>query len=257
MSRDLLDRSRVTQCLTNIKPATIIRMRSGRFGCSSVGRVSTRRTVKPMLRSIFVFGVLAIASIFAVRSALYAAGLYLWIAYFRPESWAWSGTFANLNLSYYAGVFLVICTILQGVSMRPTWRSALLLLFLALTLASTLASSHVNDTWLLWQAFAKTIVVSYLLTVIIRTEADFRLILMVIALSLGFEAGKQGWMQLILNPGDANTNFIPFLGDNNLVAVGMGMLVPILSALAQTSSGWQKRALQFLNVGIIYRGITT
>src|SRR5687768_12298881 len=154
-----------------------------------------------MLRSIFIFGVLAIGSVFAFRSALYAAALYLWIAYFRPESWAWTGLFASLNLSYYAGVFLVIRALLAGVSWRATWRSALLLLFLALTLVSTFAGVYPDHSWTHWQAFAKTIIVSYLLTVIIKTEADFRLILFVIALSLGFEATKQGWAQLILNPG--------------------------------------------------------
>src|SRR4051812_42157345 len=103
-----------------------------------------------MLRNIFVALVLAMASAFAVRSALYAAGLYLWIAYFRPETWAGSGAFTTPNLSYYAGVFVVIRTLLAGVSWRPTWRSTLLLLFLALTLVSTLASSHANESWSVW-----------------------------------------------------------------------------------------------------------
>ena len=74
-----------------------------------------------------------------------------------------------------------------------------------------------------------------------------------IAVSLGFEAGKQGWAQLVLNPGAKNDNTIPFLGDNNLVAVGMAMLTPILSALAATSTGWSNAALSSSNVGIVYR----
>src|SRR5687768_193709 len=122
-----------------------------------------------MLRSIFIFGVLAIGSVFAFRSALYAAALYLWIAYFRPESWAWTSLFASLNLSYYAGIFLVARALLSGVSLRPTWRSTLLLLFLALTLLSTYIGLYPEHSWPYWQAFAKTIVVSYLLTAIIKT----------------------------------------------------------------------------------------
>jgi len=210
-----------------------------------------------MLRSIFVAGVLAIGWFFAFQSALYAAALYLWIAYFRPESWAWSGVFAAWNLSYIAGVFLVIRTLVSGVSMRVTRRSAMLLLLLALSLLSTYSGLHFDHSWTYWQAFARTIVVSYLLTVLIKTKGDLRLILFVIALSLGFEAAKQGWAQLTLNPGGRNDNPIPFLGDNNLVAVGMAMLVPLVSALADTSTGWRKRALQFLNIGIIYRGVST
>jgi len=210
-----------------------------------------------MLRTIFVFAILIIGWGFAFTSELYAAALYLWLAYFRPESWAWSGVFASLNLSYIAGVFLVGRTLVSGVRMRVTWRSGLLLAFLMLSLLSTFAGLYVEHSFEAWQAFAKTIIVSYLLTVIIRTESDLRFILFVIALSLGFEAAKQGWAQLVLNPGGRNDNPIPFLGDNNVVAVGMAMLVPLLSALAATSSGLQKRGLQFVNIGIVYRGLST
>ena len=212
-----------------------------------------------MLRTIFVFAVLTIGWIFAFQSALYAAALYLWIAYFRPESWAWSSVFATLNLSFIAGVFLVIRTMVSGewLQVRMTWRSGLLLLFLALSLVSTYYGLHPDHSWEYWQAFAKTIIVSYVLTIVIKTESDLRLILFVIVLSLGFEAGKQGWAQLILNPGGRNDNPIPFLGDNNAVAVGMAMLVPLVSSLAATSFGWQKRGLQLLNVAIVYRALST
>ena len=194
---------------------------------------------------------------FAFQSPLYAAGLYLWIAYFRPEAWAWSDIFASLNLSYFAGLFLVIRAVASGASMQVTGRNALLLLFLAMTLLSVFASVDVPTSWVAWQAFAKTIIVSYLLTTLIKTESDLRLILYVIAASLGFEAAKQGWAQLILNPGARNDNTIPFLGDNNVVSLGMAMLTPILTALAATSTGWYKRGAQFVNVGIVYRGLST
>jgi probable O-glycosylation ligase (exosortase A-associated) len=211
-----------------------------------------------VLRSIFVIIGLVVGSSFAVTSAVYAAAFYLWIAYFRPESWAWSGMFASWNLSYLAGVFLVIRALISGTALRLNWRTLLLLLFLVLSLVSTWHGLHAGHSWGYWQAFAKTIVVSYLLTTIIKTETDLRLIFMVIALSLGFEAAKQGWAQLILSPGGRNDNSIPFLGDNNVVAVGMAMLVPLVSALAATSSlWWVKRGLQFLNIGIVYRGLST
>jgi putative inorganic carbon (hco3(-)) transporter len=34
-------------------------------------------------------------------------------------------------------------------------------------------------------------------------------------------------------------------------------LLPIVGALANTSSGWQKRAFQFVSIGILYRGLST
>ena len=211
-----------------------------------------------MLRTVFVFIALAIGWGFAFQSPLYAASLYLWIAYFRPESWAWDSIFKTLNLSYIAGVFLVLRTMASPTPFRLDLRRALLFAFLGQALISTAFSSTASISFGYWQDFAKTIIVSYLLTVIVRTAADLRLLLTVIALSLGFEAAKQGWVNLVTSPGGMNSNDIPFLGDNNLVAVGMAMLIPLVAALGQTaSSTWRKRAYQFMNVGVLYRALST
>lgn len=210
-----------------------------------------------MIRTILVFVGLTVGWGFALQSALYAACLYLWIAYFRPESWAWSDLFSTLNLSYFAGAYLVLRAVFSGTKITLDWRSGLLVLFLAQSLLSTALGLNPDYSFGYWQEFAKMIVVSILLTNIIQTSADLRLVLIVISLSLGFEAAKQGWAQLVLNPGARNDNSVPFLGDNNLVAVGMAMLIPIIGALATTSTGWQKRAFQFLNIGVVYRALST
>lgn len=210
-----------------------------------------------MIRTILVFIGLTVGWGFALQSALYAACLYLWIAYFRPESWAWSDIFMSLNLSYFAGGYLVLRTLLSGTKITLDWRSGLLLLFLAQSLLSTSLGINPAYSFGYWWDFAKMIIISILLTNIIQTRADLRLVLIVISLSLGFEAAKQGWAQMVLNPGARNDNGVPFLGDNNLVAVGMAMLIPVIGALATTSTGWQKRAFQFLNVGVVYRALST
>jgi probable O-glycosylation ligase (exosortase A-associated) len=210
-----------------------------------------------MLRTIFVIAALTIGWGFALQGPLYAACLYLWIAYFRPESWAWSDLFSTLNLSYFAGAYLIIRTLISGVRLRIDFRSGLMLLFLLQALLASYFGPFSAHSLGYWQEFAKMIAVSFLLTNIIQTSADLRLILVVITLSLGFETAKQGWAQMILNPGAQNDNWVPFLGDNNLVAVGMAMLLPIVGALAATSTGWWKRGYQFLSVGVLYRALST
>ena len=60
-----------------------------------------------MIRTVVVIIALVIGWSFAIQSPLFAAAFYLWIAYFRPESWAWSDVFTTLNLSYFAGAFLL------------------------------------------------------------------------------------------------------------------------------------------------------
>ena len=211
-----------------------------------------------MLRTLFVAALLVAGWGFALQGPLYAAALYLWIAYFRPESWAWSDIFKTLDLSYFAGAYLVFRTIFSPVKLTFNSRSLLLFVFLADALVSTLLSQNMAYCFVYWQAFAKTVIVSYLLTVLITTPSEFRLILVVIALSLGFEGAKQGWAQLILNPGAMNINGIPFLGDNNLVALGMLMLLPITAALGRTAeTRWGRLFFYFLSVGILYRALST
>jgi putative inorganic carbon (hco3(-)) transporter len=210
-----------------------------------------------MLRTIFVVIVLTIGWGFALQSTLYALGLYLWIAYFRPETWAWSDVFTTLNLSYIAGAYLVIRAFLSGTAFHFSARSMLLFVYLAWALMSTWNGLHFDYSFGYWQEFAKAVVISYMITVVVQSASDLRFVLMVITFSLGFEAVKQGWVQLLLNPGAPNENRIPFLGDNNLVAVGMAMLLPIISALAATSSGWRKRLFQFMNIGVLYRAVST
>lgn len=210
-----------------------------------------------MLRTIFVVIVLAIGWGFALQSTLYALGLYLWIAYFRPETWAWSDIFSTLNLSYFAGAYLVLRTLLSDTPIRFTLRSSLLFLYLAWALLATSQALDYQYSMQYWQEFAKAVIISYLIAIIVQSTADLKFVLMVITFSLGFEAVKQGWLQLLLNPGAPNANRIPFLGDNNLVAVGMAMLLPIIAALAATSTGWLKRLFQFMSVGVLYRAVST
>jgi probable O-glycosylation ligase (exosortase A-associated) len=96
------------------------------------------------------------------------------------------------------------------------------------------------------------------MVVLINDGKQFRLVLLVIALSLGFETAKQGWVSMFRAPGARNSNPNPFLGDNNGVAVGTMMLFPLLVALAQTTSRrWEQAMHRFVGVGVLIRGITT
>jgi probable O-glycosylation ligase (exosortase A-associated) len=211
-----------------------------------------------MLRTVFIATLLVLGWGFALRGPLYAAVLYLGIAYFRPESWAWNDIFKTLDLSYFAGAYLVFRTIFSPASLTLNFRAFLMFLFLGYALLSTALSPHAAYAFPYWEAFAKTIIVSYLLSVLITTPSEFRLILIVIALALGFEATKQGWGQLILNPGAENTNGIPLLGDNNLVAVGMMMLLPITAALGRTATTRRGRLFFYLlTIGVLYRALST
>ena len=211
-----------------------------------------------MLRTIFVLAITALGVAYAFQGALYSLLFYLWVAYFRPETWVWNDWIRSLNLSYIAGVWTVIAAVLTRARWRFNLRVALLGLFLLQTFLSVLFSDHADYVWPFWVEFCKTASITYLIVVLVTDTAQLRLVLLVIALSLGFEAAKQGWVGLITHPGGANLNELPMLGDNNGVAVGILMLVPILTTLAATARHrGEESLLRVLAIGSLYRAIST
>jgi len=211
-----------------------------------------------VLRLIFCLGIIAIGTTASLYGPFYALLFYLWNAYFRPEDWSYGGFIGSLNLSWLIALYLVART---GISMPKypfNWRVGLMALFVADSVLGVVLSEHQDWSWNAWLMFSKVALVAYLILVLVTDRQRYRQTLLVIAFSLGFEAAKQGWAQLFLNPGGLNNNTIAFLGDNNGVALGTMMLVPILGALAQTagtrSEAWLHRL--FL-VGVLMRGLTT
>ena len=211
-----------------------------------------------MLRNIFVIIILLAGLIQARRGPFFVLLLYMWIAYFRPEDWVWGDFIRSLNLSWIMGAFLVAATILSGAKPRINTSVCLILAFLLHGLLSTLITPYFDWAWRYWQEFAKVAVITYMVVVLTTDVGKYRLLLLVIAVSLGFEGAKQGWAQFILNPGARNDNAHPLLGDNNGVALGMLMLVPLFGALAATSRSFIERNIhRFFMVGVLIRALTT
>lgn len=211
-----------------------------------------------MLRALLVSVLICIgvfASLFGPFNALL---FYLWNAYFRPDAWSYLGLIQALNLSFVIGIYLVVLTIASRPDVPVNAQSFLFAGFLFQCVLSTMFSEHPEVSQPFLMDFVKVLIITFLITILTTDRAKFRLLLLVIALSLAFESAKQGWVNLILAPGSKNDNSMPFLGDNNGVAVGMMMLVPILGALAQTARAtWEKVGHRFLSIGVILRGIST
>jgi probable O-glycosylation ligase (exosortase A-associated) len=211
-----------------------------------------------MLRSLFVVAILAYGCAKSLKGPFYALLFYLWLAYFRPEAWLWTDFITQLDLSLLLGLVVLFSMLLSGEKIRFSVGSLLMLVFLTHSLISTLVSPYFDYSWPLWVQFAKQVVISLVIVTLVNTEERLRLTLGVIAVSVGFEAVKQGWASLILHPGSPNENPHPVFGDNNGVAVGMLMLVAILIALARVSpKRWQRLLSRFAAVGVVYRGLST
>jgi putative inorganic carbon (HCO3(-)) transporter len=211
-----------------------------------------------MLRSLVVVAILAYGCAKSLKGPFYALLFYLWLAYFRPEAWLWSDFVSQLDFSFFVGVLVLLATLLSSEKFRFSVGSLLMIVFLTHSLISTIASPYFSASWPYWVQFAKQIVISLSIVTLVNNEERLRLTLGVIAASLAFEATKQGWAQLILNPGAKNDNTHPLFGDNNGVAVGMLMLGAILIALGRVApKRWEKLLSRFAAVGVIYRGLST
>jgi len=211
-----------------------------------------------MLRMIFVTLVIMAGIFFAVQSAFFGLLFYLWNAYFRPEDWTYGDTILTLKLSWIIGLYVVIRTAFSMPSLKINVRTVLIALFLVQAIIGTITSEHQAWSYAYLMDFLKVLVITYLIVVLVDDRRQFRLTLVVIALSLAFEAAKQGWAYLILNPTGVNNNANRFLGDNNGVALGMMMLLPVLGALVHTSKWrWEPWIYRILAIGVFYRGMTT
>jgi probable O-glycosylation ligase (exosortase A-associated) len=212
-----------------------------------------------MLRTIFTLILTAYGIRHAIRGPFYALLFYLWIAYFRPESFVWEeGIVAALPLSFTAAVWVLALSVLSGKAFRIDLRLGLLIVFVLHALASSLASPDVVWSMANWNIFMRSAVITYLMAVLVTDVKKLRLAVLVMVVSLGFEATKQGWDHVIVAGGGKNYNAIPFLGDENGVAVGMFMLVPLAAALMSTEARrWARGSLLFITLGVMFRGIST
>jgi probable O-glycosylation ligase (exosortase A-associated) len=210
------------------------------------------------MRLLLVVAIIVFGGLSALRGPFQALLFYLWYAYFRPEQWVWSDFVSPLNLSLVTGAWLLISSVPAFRDFRRSRVTLMIGLMAAQSTISMLASEHPDWSTYYGLDFLKVLAVSLLITFLVSSEKRYRDTLLVIVYSLGFEAAKQGWAQLITNPGAANVNPHPVLGDNNGVAVGMMMLIPLSIALARTATRrWEKLVHIFFTVGFLYRGLST
>ena len=211
-----------------------------------------------MFRLIFVFSIIIAGLIFAVQGPFYALMFYLWNAYFRPELWVWHDFVSPLKLSLIVGAFLLLTSFREIHNLKFTRQVVFIVLFLAQCTLSMSLSEDFDWSFRYWNDFLKVIIITILITFLVSDLRRYRIALLVIGFSLGFEQAKQGWAQFVLNPGATNANIHPMLGDNNGVAVGMMMLIPVFVALSQTANRrWERYTHRFFIFGVLYRGIST
>jgi putative inorganic carbon (HCO3(-)) transporter len=211
-----------------------------------------------MFRLIFVILLICCGTIISLYGPFYGLLFYIWNAYFRPEAWLWSDSLQGIPLSSLIGAYVILSSIFFSRKFFINGKICILIIFLLHTLISTLFSQYYEYSWPFWLEFFKIITICYMMFILVDDFEKFRLLLLTIVLSLSFEGAKQGWIHLLTSPGWPNFNPLPFLGDNNGVAVGMLMLVPTITLLSQTTQQVYMRLFYgLLLIGVLYRGLST
>src|SRR6185436_13024393 len=139
-----------------------------------------------MLRFLFVVALMIFGATQAMRGPFYALLFYLAFAYFRPETWIWTGELQSLNLSFIIGLWVVGYTLVSKRDrVEISTPVVLIMAFLLHGLLSTLFSDYFEWSFPWWRGFAKVSVVTVLIISLVNTQERFRTTILVISLSLG------------------------------------------------------------------------
>jgi probable O-glycosylation ligase (exosortase A-associated) len=161
--------------------------------------------------------------------------VFSWLAYMRPQNLAW-----GLQWTHFSD-WVAIATFLGLAYAVPTRREKLLtfrpqtILLIALWAwvgIALLQAVSPETGFERFELFSKVIVISLITTGLVRTYDRFRVLLLVIAFSLGLLGLKyalfalvRGGARFVRGPGG-------FMGDNNGLAMGLAMAVPLLWGIA-------------------------
>ena len=156
---------------------------------------------------------------------------FSWLAYMRTQDLCW-GFAREQRWSF----LIAIVTMLGYAGMRPeiwfrrNFRCFLMMLLVALVTIGVVIANQWTPTQIdRWIEFTKIIAVALFTTAVVRTKAQLRVIIWVIALSLGFYGIKDGLVgvltgmraQILVGPGG-------MLADNNDFGLAMVMSLPML-----------------------------
>jgi probable O-glycosylation ligase (exosortase A-associated) len=211
-----------------------------------------------MLRTLFVTIIFLVGVYYAVQGPFNALLLYLWIAYFRPQEWVWGGWITNAPVSLLVALLVVGYTLVvhRRYSLGPVQLFMVLFLIWGVISTANSLDPGYSEAWI--EAFAKTVLMAYLISVLLSDMEKFRIATVVLVLSAGAEPAKEGLINTITNPGAGNYNLTPHLGDNNGVALAMLMLFCLVVPLFKTARHrWEKYLYLVFGAGLILRALNS
>jgi len=190
-----------------------------------------------MLRDIIFSAMVLFMVPACYRKPFIGLVMFSWLAYMRPQDLTW-GFAREQRWSY----LIAVTTFLGYLKSRPTewfirdWRNYVMIVMILVVGISGVVSKYASAiTFNHFLEFAKILVIAMFTTVVVKRREQLRILLWIIALSLGFYGVKSGiWgimtlgrVAIIRGPGG-------MMKDNNALALALAMAVPILLHLGLT-----------------------
>lgn len=189
--------------------------------------------MRDVIFSLFVLGMIPAC----FRKPFIGLAMFSWLAYMRPQDLTWG--FARAQRWSY---LIAIVMFVGFIRSRPdrwfmaNWRSYLMIFFIALVGVSVAVSVEPNkDQFNKYLEFSKIVIIALFTTAVVTKREHLRMLLWIIALSLGFYGVKSGiWgfltgfgTPIIRGPGG-------MMLDNNDLSLALSMAVPVLVHLGLT-----------------------
>jgi len=173
--------------------------------------------------------------------------VYSWISYMNPHKYAWGPVRSFPVALVVAGVTLIgMLSTKDRSRLTKDPATVLMVLLWVLFVVTTFFAFNQQYAWSQLNKVSKILLMTFVTLTLINSPFKLRVLLLVIALSVGLIGLKGGiW---VLTTGGANRVYGPdgsFLADNNDVALGLNMALPLLFYLAKDEQRvWLKNLIR-------------
>jgi probable O-glycosylation ligase (exosortase A-associated) len=160
--------------------------------------------------------------------------VYCWLAYMRPQDMAW-GASRILPLSQWVAIAMLVGILLTlGRERLVTLKQqTVLLVLLAGWISITVATAlDPRLSEYIYGHYWKAILIAILTTGLVRDRRRWRILMILIAFSLGFLGAKRGLYGLLRGGIRYNDGPGGFMSDNNSFALVLNMALPLLVGIA-------------------------
>ena len=210
------------------------------------------------MRDIAVTAFILASLPFILRRPQLGVVMYVWISVMNPHRLTWGFAY-DWPFALVVAVATLVGVMLSREAKWPQMNSLLLalMLFIAWMGVTTVAALNPDEAYARWSDVMKTQLMALLVPVLFHRKEDVRLLVWVIALSIGYYGAKGGIFTVVTGAesrvyGPMNS----YIADNNAIGLGIVMTIPLLYYLYVTTTlrpvRWLLVAMMLLcSVGVL------